>query len=230
MTDNDLLILRDVDVSKRIESLLASLSKSDSFQRSFVESPVETIAATVFPEREISAGDVDEGSRLLVSLLKNERFREWIRQFEIEQLKPAVQFAEDRESQEVDPGRDSRQELYRDLVAGVQRYGDEIGLLSPTSDTTNQVFGDTQQDVTDKAAARFARFSTVSPSSAFAASPTSNGPGAAVTKVEGASTCTPAAVSRAVLNRIANFLAAEARRQHEDQQSTTHSPTSGTER
>jgi len=81
MRAEELLILNYRGYSPRLEGLFQKLHTALSFREIFVKDPAGVFGKEVFPEHHLSPGQINQGNRLLFSLLSHPKFLEWRKRF-----------------------------------------------------------------------------------------------------------------------------------------------------
>jgi len=97
MRAEELLILNYRGYSPRLEGLFQKLHTAPSFREIFVKDPAGVFAKEAFPEHNLSPGQINQGNRLLFSLLSNPKFMEWRKRFE-EKIQEQVKEAGEKEN------------------------------------------------------------------------------------------------------------------------------------
>lgn len=210
MDSGDLLTLHDPAISVRLHNFMQRIDDSKVLQSQFVADPSTMIATEVFAGRAV--GDVSPGNIFLFSLVSNESFRDWVDKIDeglddniIEHAKADRKCADRGEMARSVNLPVNREAVYRQLVEGVQSFADAegISMSNPLTSSEREPL-----DVADLARGFFVNMMDSAPTS---------GPGAVVIKVDGTHGARDAATSRAVLQRVANYIANEAIRRDQEQ-------------
>jgi hypothetical protein len=124
MGADDLLILDYDEFASGVEKLYHELDSSPAFREYFSSNPASALHHTLFPEREpIDESLISYGNRLLFALLSNPKFERWSRDYSVK-LEARFRVSDDPETlKQAVLGLD-REELYRDVVSGIQENGD----------------------------------------------------------------------------------------------------------
>jgi hypothetical protein len=135
MRSDELLILNYRNFSERVASVYERLHNSESMKALFVSDPTGLFAKTVFPEYNLTSSELNQGNRLLFSLLSNSRFLEWSKQFE-ERLKAQLQqitgTSDEAEAMRLFLTTFDRTQLYREIAQATLEFGDLETIFSLT--------------------------------------------------------------------------------------------------
>lgn len=128
MKADELLVLQYDNLSESVASLFSQLDDSPSLREYFIKNPTQVIAKYLLsPEDKLPAANISQGNRLLFSLLSNEGFMDWSRQFQsrIEnRIREASESERSDEAFKTFMATLDREEIYREIIDAAQRYGD----------------------------------------------------------------------------------------------------------
>ena len=127
MRPDDYLVLHYDELSSRAEDFYERMGSSESFRALFLNDPVGTSAAVLFPDLPPPpAGQVNRANRLLFALLGNAGFREWARGFGQRLAGAGADGAEGGdEPMKVMAARFDRSAAYKELVEAIVEHCDE---------------------------------------------------------------------------------------------------------
>lgn len=127
MSFKDLLICHYDEFENSVTRLYRDFDASPAFRDYFLENPTNAISKSMFPDlAPLSQADISAGNKLLYSLLSNPKFAQWAKRFE-HQLYDSLKFAEASDDPEVLKqvvARIDKKKLYKDIVEGIQEFGD----------------------------------------------------------------------------------------------------------
>lgn len=128
MGANKLLILRAPQVNESLHALLDRLDNDAALRRLYVSDPAGVIQKFVFPDQTgVPAAEISRGNRLLYSLLSNEAFVEWAREYEQQLLadaREATQLEDEAAALNAYLTIVDRSKLHADLAEAVARVAD----------------------------------------------------------------------------------------------------------
>lgn len=128
MRADELLILNYRNFSERVGNLYSQLDKSTAMKELLSKNPVGLINKFLFSEYNVSAGEINQGNRLLFSLLSNPKFLKWSERFE-EQIKEELKQIPEKEYDENERvkmlfAKLDRSKLYQQLAQATLEFGD----------------------------------------------------------------------------------------------------------
>ncbi|MBK6012624.1 hypothetical protein JHN45_15895 [Streptomyces sp. MBT53] len=127
MDARDLLILKAPEITERLSALNDRLAADRGLRELYIRNPTEVIVAIAFPGANVKAAEASRGNRLLFSLLTNERFVAWARQYHQQLLDEATSagLSEDPdEALRTYVALSGRSGMLEDLVVEVARVAD----------------------------------------------------------------------------------------------------------
>ena len=127
MRSEEMLVLNYRNFSSRLESLFGSLGKSPAALESFARDPAGVFGKHVFPEHNVSAGELNQANRVLFSLLSNPRFLDWSKKFEQkirDQLKKVGKKVDSAEAIKQLTATLDRAELYKEIAKATLSFAD----------------------------------------------------------------------------------------------------------
>lgn len=128
MRADELLVLNYPNLKKRLQELYLRLNDSVAFQSLFLNDPAGILSKTLmYDYNHPPQAVINQANRLLYALLSNPKFMEWAKKFQARIEKQAIEI-----SNVDDPDEALRQmtvlfdrnELYNELIEGIQKYGD----------------------------------------------------------------------------------------------------------
>lgn len=143
MKVDELLILDRGDFSEKASTLFRLLNESNPYREWFVRDPAEAITKVLFPDQPLSPSRINQGNRVLLALLSNDKFLSWSRQFQARIEREIVQAQGDDSS--VEAARTfiatiDRSNLYREIIDASMEFLDRetlFGLLVTDPDAND---------------------------------------------------------------------------------------------
>jgi len=134
MKADELLILDQDNFSSRVSSFTTSIQGSQAAQQLFLKNPVGNIRKYIFPDSPSApVAQINQGNRLLLSMLSNPRFMEWSDQFQERLESQARELSPSdnpEERMKMLVASFDRTQIYREVVDAVQEFGDRELLFS----------------------------------------------------------------------------------------------------
>jgi hypothetical protein len=128
MNPDKLLIIDAAQTRQRMTGLLERMEGDAGLRQLFVSDPAGVIGQFVLPDAQVPAAEVNRGNRLLYSLLSNERFLAWAREYErdlLAQAKETLQAADPWQAMGAYLAVADRGRLHADLAAAVAEFADK---------------------------------------------------------------------------------------------------------
>jgi hypothetical protein len=135
MRAEQLLILDRDEFAERAKGLFNQIQTSAGYREYFVANPVGVIHEAIFGgSSSLDHAGINQGNRILFSLLSNPRFVEWARTFEEQIDHEVVQALEsgDKDALRLIATRLHRDKLYPEVIKSIFEFGDPELLYSVT--------------------------------------------------------------------------------------------------
>ena len=136
MGANTLLVLQAPEVRERMTNLLERMETDQGLQQLYVNDPAGVIQKFVFPDQTgVPAAEINRGNRMLYSLLSNNAFLAWARDYEqnlLTQAREATQIEDPASALSAYLTVTDRGRLHDDLAGAVAEFGDKELIASLT--------------------------------------------------------------------------------------------------